>query len=131
MGDGHHVWASAEWVMMLRNCFVREEGERLVIGGGIPTKWQEQEKAITFGPTLTPFGPVEVIIRPRGDRVQVSWEAHWRRTPEAVEVALPGTDRKVVGAEISTVDLIRNRRGDACVAQGEAAPRPYEKREPP
>ncbi|MDX1698026.1 MAG: hypothetical protein R3308_07040, partial [Thiohalobacterales bacterium] len=33
MGDGQHVWAAAEWLLMLRNCFVREEGERLIIGG--------------------------------------------------------------------------------------------------
>jgi hypothetical protein len=110
MGDGHHVWASAEWVMMLRNCFVREEGERLVIGGGIPPEWLEQEKPIRFGPTLTPFGPVEVIIRPGGERVQVSWNARWRSPPEAVEAALPGTDRKVVGSETSAVDLIRKER---------------------
>jgi hypothetical protein len=96
--------------MMLRNCFVRVEGERLVIGGGIPTEWLEQEKAITFGPTLTPFGPVEVIIRPRGDIVQVSWNTRWRSPPQAVEVALPGTDRKVVGSETSAVDLIRKAR---------------------
>ena len=25
MGDGQHVWAAAEWMMMMRNCFVREE----------------------------------------------------------------------------------------------------------
>jgi len=29
MGDGQHVWAAAEWVLMMRNCFVREEGARL------------------------------------------------------------------------------------------------------
>ncbi|MBP2687710.1 MAG: hypothetical protein H6Q81_2615, partial [Deltaproteobacteria bacterium] len=29
MGDGHHAWASAEWVLMIRNMFVREEGDRL------------------------------------------------------------------------------------------------------
>ena len=35
MGDGQHGWAAAEWVMMMRNCFVREEGDRLIIGSGI------------------------------------------------------------------------------------------------
>ena len=31
MGDGHHVWAAAEWVLMLRYCFLREEGDTLVL----------------------------------------------------------------------------------------------------
>ena len=35
MGDGQHGWAAAEWVMMLRNLFVREEGRDLLIGTGL------------------------------------------------------------------------------------------------
>ncbi|MFP5344729.1 MAG: hypothetical protein ACLGGU_03675, partial [Gammaproteobacteria bacterium] len=31
MGDGQHVWAAAEWVLMIRNCFVREEEDRLIL----------------------------------------------------------------------------------------------------
>lgn len=27
MGDGQHGWAAAEWVQLVRNLFVREEGE--------------------------------------------------------------------------------------------------------
>jgi hypothetical protein len=36
MGDAHHVWAAAEWVLMLRNCFLRKEPRAhfLVIGSG-------------------------------------------------------------------------------------------------
>src|SRR6185503_7644675 len=36
MGDGEHVWAAAEWILLMRNCFVREEGDSLVVGSGIP-----------------------------------------------------------------------------------------------
>jgi GH15 family glucan-1,4-alpha-glucosidase len=35
MGDGQHVWAAAEWVLMLRNCFVREEGNGLILCSGM------------------------------------------------------------------------------------------------
>lgn len=30
MGDGQHVWAAAEWVLMIRNCFIREEKEPII-----------------------------------------------------------------------------------------------------
>ncbi|MFP3874680.1 MAG: hypothetical protein ACLFV1_09525, partial [Thiohalophilus sp.] len=50
MGDGHHVWASAEWVMMIRNCFVREEADRLILCAGIPARWLDQAEPIRFGP---------------------------------------------------------------------------------
>ncbi|MCM2315871.1 MAG: hypothetical protein NDJ92_12060, partial [Thermoanaerobaculia bacterium] len=42
MGDGHHVWASADWFMMMRNSFLREEGETLVIGAGVLPEWVGQ-----------------------------------------------------------------------------------------
>jgi hypothetical protein len=41
MGDGQHVWAAAEWLLMLRNCFVREEpaADGLILASGIPQAW--------------------------------------------------------------------------------------------
>src|SRR5690606_36768683 len=39
MGDGQHAWAAAEWVIMLRNCFLREEGDRLILCAGLPEAW--------------------------------------------------------------------------------------------
>jgi len=36
MGDGQHVWAAAEWVLMLRNMFLREEDRVLVIASAFP-----------------------------------------------------------------------------------------------
>jgi hypothetical protein len=60
MGDGQHGWAAAEWVMMIRNLFVREEGEALILGSGIMPEWTASGQTISFGPARTPFGPVEV-----------------------------------------------------------------------
>ncbi|HBD13274.1 MAG TPA: hypothetical protein DCZ13_14080, partial [Porticoccaceae bacterium] len=39
MGDGQHVWAAAEWIAVLRNCFLYEEGDRLILAAGIPEHW--------------------------------------------------------------------------------------------
>src|SRR5690606_18537012 len=39
MGDGQHGWAAAEWIMMIRNAFVREESDRLIIGSGLLGSW--------------------------------------------------------------------------------------------
>ena len=61
MGDGQHMWAACEWAMMLRNCFVREEHGRLIVGSGVRPEWWRTKSAI-LGPTLTPFGPVTVRI---------------------------------------------------------------------
>jgi hypothetical protein len=90
MGDGHHVWASAEWVLMMRNAFVREEGERLVLASGIPPSWLDGREAISFGPGPTPFGDTLVEILPGDGGIEVRWDGAWRGNPPPVEVRLPG-----------------------------------------
>ena len=77
MGDGQHVWAAAEWVLMMRNMFVREEDRVLVLGSGIPDEWLRSGKAMSFGPGPTQFGPITVSVRPVAGEVQVAWEAEW------------------------------------------------------
>ncbi len=92
MGDGHHAWASAEWVMMLRNMFVREEGRELVIGSGIIRDWQSPGSVLSFGPGLTTFGSIEVEIELRRTDFHVSWEARWHNPPTGIVVAFPGQE---------------------------------------
>jgi hypothetical protein len=111
MGDGQHMWAACEWAMMLRNCFVREEPGRLIIGSGVHPEWWRTAGA-SLGPTLTPFGSVTVRIeqsagaevdRPglqsRGGAsgtavatrtLSVMVDATWRGPPPRLEVRLPG-----------------------------------------
>ncbi len=93
MGDGHHAWASAEWIMMIRNLFLREEGPALVLGPGIFSDWQNAEDTLSFGPAPTEFGRVEIEIEPRGTECEVSWKAEWRDPPEKLIIALPGRER--------------------------------------
>jgi hypothetical protein len=90
MGDGQHVWASAEWVLMLRNCFVREEAGRLILCSGIPAHWLAQERKISFGPAPTLFGSIDIHIRPHPEHPLVEWKAHWFNGPPVIELALPG-----------------------------------------
>jgi hypothetical protein len=90
MGDGQHIWAAAEWVLMLRNAFVREEGDTLILGAGLFPEWLAPGNVLRLGPTLTPYGPVTVEVRPGEDAVQVRWQAAWRGKPPALEIALPG-----------------------------------------
>jgi len=91
MGDGQHVWAAAEWIMILRNAFVRETRDGLVLGAGLAPDWLAGPRPLSFGPTPTPWGPVTVTVTPEPERVVVAWDAAWRGTPPPVVVRLPGT----------------------------------------
>ncbi len=94
MGDGHHVWASAEWLLMIRHCFVREEGAALILGAGVPERWLRSRQPIRFGPAPTSFGPVSISIEPlaaEGRSLQMTWRGDWHGTgPPAIEIRLPG-----------------------------------------
>jgi hypothetical protein len=89
MGDGHHVWAAAEWVLMIRNAFVREEGEQLILCAGVPPRWLDQDAPIRFGPAPTAFGTVSITITP-GATPRVEWAGDWHRSAPPIEVRLPG-----------------------------------------
>jgi hypothetical protein len=90
MGDGQHAWAAAEWVLYLRNAFVREEADGLIIGSGIPDEWLSDEGA-RFGPTPTSFGEISIRARRTANGVRVEWTWESRRaTPKRFEVARLG-----------------------------------------
>lgn len=91
MGDGHHVWAAADWVLMLRNCFVREEGECLILCAGIPPRWLEHGTPIRFGPAPTAFGVVSIEITAGPvSAPRITWHGDWHHSAPPLEVRLPG-----------------------------------------
>ena len=90
MGDGQHIWAAAEWLMMLRNCFVQEESDRLILCAGIPETWLARTAPIRFGPAPTRFGPISITLTPDPRRPKVEWTGEWRAGAPAIDVRLPG-----------------------------------------
>jgi hypothetical protein len=90
MGDGQHVWAAAEWVMMLRNMFVREERDGLILASGIPSVWLHSGRPLRFGPTSTTFGEVDVELNTDGRTCRVTWSTDWRQPPPKLSIKLPG-----------------------------------------
>ena len=109
MGDGQHVWAAAEWVLMLRHCFVREEDESLILCQGVPARWLAGAAPVTFGPAPTAFGPVSISVERSEDtgRVTVAWRGAWHGAAPAIEVRLPGFRPVVAKPDATSVDLMQ------------------------
>lgn len=106
MGDGQHAWAAAEWVLMMRAFFLREEDDHLVIGAGLPTEWTQQPGALSYGPSPTAWGPAMVELRHEsGDwhcRVQGAWHG---RAPR-LRIAVPGFEEQWRIADDSSCRLV-------------------------
>ena len=105
MGDGQHVWAAAEWVLMIRNCFVREEADRLILCSGIPRVWLEKNETISFGPAPTSFGNIQISIKPQGENVLVQWQGEWFVNEPVMDIELPGFTKVRVIPATNSLEL--------------------------
>ncbi len=109
MGDGQHVWAAAEWVLMLRNCFVREEDSRLILCSGIPQIWLEKNETIAFGPAPTLFGGIHITIKPDQENIVIEWAGSWFVKEPDIEVCVPGFPKTLAQPQSHRVILKRER----------------------
>ena len=106
MGDGHHAWAAAEWVAMIRYCFVREESEKLILGSGIQQHWITSNQPVSFGPVATSHGQITVFIDSlddKGSRCECRWQAHWHTEAPELIVAVPGYESVSINGQQSSV----------------------------
>lgn len=107
MGDGQHVWAAAEWILLMRNCFVREEEQekKLILCSGIPSSWLQEGQKISFGKLLTIFGSLDLTIDVAQGKIQVSWQAQWHHEEPKIEIHFPGRSIQFVnpGQRVVTI----------------------------
>ena len=92
---------------MIRNLFLREEGDRLFIATGIFPEWLAKNASITFGPGPTSFGDVSVSVMPGEQQIEVRWEGTWRKKPKEIVVHLPGYASVTQGPDDSSVVISR------------------------
>ena len=111
MGDGHHGWATADFLNFVRTMLVRERGDELVLLSMLPDAWSGQE--IEAHKVPTHFGRVSFAVRYHGARPALLWDLEVRDgvTPP-VRITAPGLD-----PAWSTTDV----RGEALLAAGAGA----------
>ena len=109
MGDGQHAWAAAEWLVMMRNCFVREEDDHLILASGITAVWWQTGQCLSFGVAPTQFGSVSVSIQYKeqyekstqqvNKYIVVSWQGDWHDQAPRISVNLPGFTSVIADAK--------------------------------
>ncbi len=110
MGDGQHVWAAAEWVLMIRNCFVREEGNFLILASGIPQRWLGGKSTLSFGPAPTSFGTLSLSIKPEKDSIIISWQGIWHAEAPRIEVRISGFNPIIAKPDQDFIKLDRRSK---------------------
>ena len=105
MGDGHHGWAAADFLSLVRNLLVREVDGTLVLASMLPPEWRGQDLEVHAAPTH--FGNLSFAIRWHGERPALLWDLERRPGGDPVTVTAPGLD-----PQWSTTDA----RGEALLA---------------
>ncbi len=106
MGDGQHVWAAAEWILMIRNMFVREEGQsKLILCQGIPSDWIKKDCQISFGPIPTTLGTITIKIHLTDGKLVVEWNGVWHQSNPDIEIRLPGYKPQSCKADQNSIVL--------------------------
>ncbi|MGJ3243357.1 MAG: hypothetical protein ACFE0O_10440 [Opitutales bacterium] len=93
MGDDMHGWAATEWVSAIRNAFIREEGDDLVVGSGLFPEWLRAGETLHYGPTCTPAGSlsVEVSVGDQSAEVRLAGlDEGSRQAVSEIRVQIPG-----------------------------------------
>lgn len=107
MGDGQHIWAAAEWILMIRSCFLREEGNRLILFSGIPPVWFENGNEMVFGPAPTKFGPVRLSLKVEEKGTQAGWERQWFSRPPQIVISLQGHENVIAPENQNHIEIPR------------------------
>lgn len=105
MGDGQHIWASAEWLLLIRNGFILEEEDRLILCSGLLPRWLAAGSPLSIQRAPTAFGTVSVTVKPGRNGTTVSWNGVWHRRQPAIEVRLPGHAPQVAGPEQTSIEF--------------------------
>ena len=97
MGDGHHGWAAADWVVLVRNLVLRENADCMEITRLVPAEWCRVGARIGATNAPTHFGAVSSVDVEFGDGTEtLTLHAHWRRPPREIRWYLPASGRRVV-----------------------------------
>ena len=85
-----HGWFAAEYRTLLRNMFVREEGDDLHLLSVLSPEWIGASKPVSVAGVPTDFGTVSLTLdQPTGTSAVLHIDAHWVQAPHHLVLHLP------------------------------------------
>jgi hypothetical protein len=108
MGDGHHGWAAADWISIVRSALLFEEETRLVLTPALPADWAYETMSLAVEKAATYFGDVDYTIAFGDHAATLVLKGKWREPPEYIEWNLPFV-LKNAGGDQPGVEIVNNR----------------------
>ncbi len=108
-GDGHHGWAAAELVSLMRCTLLYERGKTLVLTPLLPDEWVFETASIKVERAATYFGEVEFTLAFGERSATLVLKGKWRELPAEIEWHLP-IPLKDAGGDKAGVTLLDEHR---------------------
>ncbi|MGB9691298.1 MAG: hypothetical protein ACPL7D_03940 [Candidatus Sumerlaeaceae bacterium] len=89
MGDAHHGWAAAEWVLLLRSLVFVEKFDDLYLTPCVPQQWFAPGNEIKVRGAPTYFGRVDLHISAQDQTAELRLSPDWTYAPERIVWTLP------------------------------------------
>lgn len=110
MGDGHHGWAAADFLHLVRNLLFYEDGDTLVLTPMVPPEWLLDGKSVSVKNAPSHFGRIGFRLEGRTGRAILTLDNQYLHTPKRVTFCLPRPARFVSvdgqEAEMHTADHV-------------------------
>jgi hypothetical protein len=107
MGDGHHGWALADFLLIVRNALVFEETDHLVITPALRKDWTFETSVIKVQDAPTYFGTVSYTMAFGARTGTLVVNGEWREEPAYIEWDLPFALREA-GADVGNAEIAGN-----------------------
>ncbi len=93
-------WWAAEYVTLLRNMLVREDGSDLVLLSAVPPAWLRGRRPLVVRRAPTLRGRVDLTLRPRPGGARLSWRVRDLRPGTGLRWPVPAWASKVRSASL-------------------------------
>ncbi|MHC4178681.1 MAG: hypothetical protein ACYSWU_14315, partial [Planctomycetota bacterium] len=110
-----HGWAVAEFVLLVRDCLVVEDGDHLRLLPGVPPEWFTHPKGMRIEDLPTHFGKCSLVYRPSGTRATLTLSGQ-ATPPAGFLLALPGSPEAKV--TVDGKEVPRSKKGDHLLRSG-------------
>jgi hypothetical protein len=106
-----HGWAAAEYVSLLRNMLLREQGNGVVLMSALSPSWLRPGQMVAVRGGRTAFGPVDFTLRTRSGGATLTWRSRLRRGVQLTAAVPLGARNVRAPGRTGGVIRLRGRSG--------------------
>lgn len=100
VGDMPHSWIGATYINLVRDLFVYEEDERLILGGGISARWMEGKEEIGVTGFPTRFGDMGYALSYQNDVLTIGFNVTSVNPGQGFVFKSPFSNKAIVDVRI-------------------------------